>query len=269
MFFFILFAEEEIDVVSVGDKNLPTNPSAKDRRALQNTVANKITARIVKTASGSIRTITPRRRSSDASSDSSTYGVTPSKQHSSSASYISYNDSIPTASLGTTISRQSSTQSLQQGSRKRANPAATSTPSGTKRFKSSKKSQQGGNTTIASGQQSPNAASSAGSRSKRSSDNEETESVEKRNLHNNMERQRRIGLKNLFENLKDKIPTLREKERAPKVNILREATMLCSKLTREDAEYEALKRRQSRLVQRLKQMRQSAAAARSNNLNVS
>lgn len=80
-----------------------------------------------------------------------------------------------------------------------------------------------------------------------------------------MERQRRIGLKNLFENLKDKIPALREKDRAPKVNILREATILCSKLARDDNEYESLKKRQQRLVQRLKQLRTSMAAMRGNN----
>lgn len=94
---------------------------------------------------------------------------------------------------------------------------------------------------------------------------DEIETIEKRNLHNDMERQRRIGLKNLFENLKDKIPSLREKDRAPKVNILREATILCNKLARDDNEYESLKKRQQRLVQRLKQLRTSMAATRANN----
>lgn len=79
-----------------------------------------------------------------------------------------------------------------------------------------------------------------------------------------MERQRRIGLKNLFENLKDKIPSLREKDRAPKVNILREATMLCNKLTRDEIEYEALKKRQQKLIQRLKHIRTSVAQLRGN-----
>lgn len=86
------------------------------------------------------------------------------------------------------------------------------------------------------------------------------ETIEKRNLHNDMERQRRIGLKNLFENLKDKVPSLREKERAPKVNILREATLLCTKLTQEDREYEQQLKRRHRLQQRLKYLREQLAA---------
>lgn len=85
---------------------------------------------------------------------------------------------------------------------------------------------------------------------------DEIETIEKRNLHNDMERQRRIGLKNLFENLKDKIPSLREKDRAPKVNILREATTLCNKLTADDIEYEQQLERRKRLQIRLRQLRQ-------------
>ena len=63
---------------------------------------------------------------------------------------------------------------------------------------------------------------------------ETADTIEKRNLHNDMERQRRIGLKNLFEALKKQIPSIKDKERAPKVNILREAAKLCEALTRED-----------------------------------
>lgn len=95
-------------------------------------------------------------------------------------------------------------------------------------------------------------------------DNDELETMEKRNLHNDMERQRRIGLKNLFEHLKDQIPSLREKERAPKVNILREATSLCNQMTREEHELEAVKRKQQRLILRLKELRTSMAEMRRN-----
>lgn len=63
---------------------------------------------------------------------------------------------------------------------------------------------------------------------------ESADTIEKRNLHNDMERQRRIGLKNLFEELKKQIPSIKDKERAPKVNILREAAKLCESLTREN-----------------------------------
>ncbi|XP_017112354.1 myc protein [Drosophila elegans] len=65
---------------------------------------------------------------------------------------------------------------------------------------------------------------------------DEADTIEKRNQHNDMERQRRIGLKNLFEALKKQIPTIRDKERAPKVNILREAAKLCIQLTQEEQE---------------------------------
>ncbi|KAH8367848.1 hypothetical protein KR084_003569 [Drosophila pseudotakahashii] len=65
---------------------------------------------------------------------------------------------------------------------------------------------------------------------------DEADTIEKRNQHNDMERQRRIGLKNLFEALKKQIPTIRDKERAPKVNILREAAKLCTQLTQEEHE---------------------------------
>lgn len=200
---------------------MPTNPSARDRKALQTTVAHKITARIVKTSNGGVRTITSSRRASNGSSDHSFY---------SSSSSLSSPVRNGTSSI---VSRKRVyANSNNHGSGKRAKIcrkiiSGTSTPSG-----------------------------------KQINPSEEMETLEKRNLHNDMERQRRIGLKNLFENLKDKIPSIREKERAPKVNILREATTLCNQLTREEQEYEALKRRQMRLVQRLKQLRSSMAAMR-------
>lgn len=267
--FFFSFAEEEIDVVSVGDKNLPTNPSAKDRRALQTTVAHKITAGIVKTSSKCIRTITPRRRPSNTSSDSSGYS---SKLNSSFTHQ--YSETIQTTS---TQQQQQSYNITPNGSRKRANPKTLAvaisqsgnTQNASKRSKlsNSKKLTNGGvisrvaiatstpnsNQTSASAVAAAAAALSAGKRSPIESD--ESDTVEKRNLHNDMERQRRIGLKNLFENLKEKIPQLREKERAPKVNILREATVLCTKLTADVAEHEALKRKNQRLLQRLKELR--------------
>lgn len=239
----------------MGDKNLPTNPSAKDRRALQTTVAHKITARIVKTSNGGIRTVTPRRRASDVSSDDSAYS-------SKVSNYSNYSETIATPSLESSPMRQNCHLADNAGSRKRANLTNSTNNSqlGTKRSKLSKKHSS-------SNLVSTNSSPSATPLSKREStfENDEIETIEKRNLHNDMERQRRIGLKNLFENLKDKIPSLREKDRAPKVNILREATILCSKLARDDNEYESLKKRQQRLVQRLKQLRTSMATMRANN----
>lgn len=221
----------------------------------------------MKTASGGIRTIPPRRRASNASSDSSSFS-------SKLANYPHYSETILSCGNGTQPMRQISSTSTPNGSRKRVNPSNTinntnSNQIGVKRSKISKKTSnhnQNGcspNTNrLLSVTSSP--SSSLGSTSKRqvNSDNEETETIEKRNLHNDMERQRRIGLKNLFENLKDKIPSLQEKDRAPKVNILREATLLCNKLTRDDMEIESLKRRQQRLMQRLKQLKASMGTMR-------
>lgn len=56
-----------------------------------------------------------------------------------------------------------------------------------------------------------------------------------------MERQRRIGLKNLFEELKRQIPSISDEERAPKVHILRETADLCRKLNKDQEEMKALK----------------------------
>lgn len=67
------------------------------------------------------------------------------------------------------------------------------------------------------------------------------DNTKKRNLHNDMERQRRIGLKNLFEELKRQIPSISDEERAPKVHILRETADLCRKLNKDQEEMKALK----------------------------
>ena len=75
-----------------------------------------------------------------------------------------------------------------------------------------------------------------------------TFSLDKRNLHNDLERQRRVGLKNLFEELKCQIPSLRDKERAPKVSILREAAQLCMELTREQETLFMLRKQREKLL---------------------
>lgn len=242
--YFLLFAEEEIDVVSVGDKNLPTNPSAKDRRALQTTVAHKITAaRMIKTTTG-VRTIPPCRRGSDTSTDDSIYGTTSGKCRQPTYNYSG--EAIPSSATGT-IRHLQSTKSNVVNPRKRGNTSTSAGASANKRAKGGKKG-------------AVTATAAAINCNTRQNSIDESETIDKRNLHNDMERQRRIGLKNLFENLKDKIPSLREKDRAPKVNILREATILCNKFTREDAELEALKLQQKKLFMRLKSVRASIAA---------
>lgn len=95
-----------------------------------------------------------------------------------------------------------------------------------------------------------------GRRSNTDTDSEaEAPEMERRSIHNDMERLRRIGLKNLFDELKKQIPATREKERAPKVVILREAASLCRKLYLEDIERDKLKKKQNQLMSKLKKLR--------------
>lgn len=96
-------------------------------------------------------------------------------------------------------------------------------------------------------------------------DPDEAETIEKRNLHNNMERQRRIGLKNLFEELKCQIPSLKDKERAPKVNILREAANYCTKLRRDEDLKAELTKKHNRLLNRVRNLKASIAAQQRRN----
>lgn len=187
----LFVTEEEIDVVSVGEKNvqqplpgrtesLPRVPSAQDRHHIQRTMASAITPRHVP--------VSRKRLSPPSSSSSSTY-------------------SPP---------------------RKRAR--------------------------------------GPGRRPRRLSPDSDSDAevdvpdLEKRSLHNDMERMRRIGLKNLFDQLKEQIPATKDKERAPKVVILREAASLCQKLRAEDNEREFLKREQAKLLTKLKRLRTQMAA---------
>lgn len=90
-------------------------------------------------------------------------------------------------------------------------------------------------------------------------------SAEKRNLHNDLERQRRVGLKNLFEELKFEIPSLRDKDRAPKVTILREAAALCTEMSRQQELVFALRKKREKLMQTARNLqKQSARSDKSN-----
>ncbi|KAK0098957.1 hypothetical protein PV326_011981 [Microctonus aethiopoides] len=53
---------------------------------------------------------------------------------------------------------------------------------------------------------------------------------DKRNLHNNMERQRRIELRHAFDDLRRLVPEIEAKEKAPKVAILQQAAEYCERL---------------------------------------
>lgn len=89
------------------------------------------------------------------------------------------------------------------------------------------------------------------------------EPAEKRNLHNNMERQRRIDLRNAFEDLRVLVPDVCKKERAAKVVILREAALYCDRLGDESRnkkrQKEELKRQQDQLRARVSYLRRNLA----------
>lgn len=102
-----------------------------------------------------------------------------------------------------------------------------------------------------------------------SNSDSEAENIERRSLHNDMERQRRIGLKNLFDELKSVVPSICQKDRAPKVVVLREAASLCNRMQREDREMERemeqMKFKQSRLMARVRHLRRELASRRPQN----
>ncbi|KAK9882702.1 hypothetical protein WA026_022753 [Henosepilachna vigintioctopunctata] len=94
----------------------------------------------------------------------------------------------------------------------------------------------------------------------------EPEPSEKRNLHNNMERQRRIDLRNAFEYLRQLVPEVLKKERAAKVVILREAAKYCDHLTYQSSsinrQLSELKNHQERLRMRVSLLRRNLALKR-------
>lgn len=270
------FTEEEIDVVGVGEKNLPTNPSARDRKALQATVRN----RFVRASTG-IVTAPPTGPNSGATTpggrnpgyyaamnNGSSYGVSAKvsqmKKRQQQFSKmddlyfdedLTQNSNISLSSSGRKLggaAMRSSGGSSKAVNRKRTAASAGMGYSKSKHYHDSKKSKYSGSVNGGGGGMK---GSSRPMQKGYSSANDYRNpsmtsfTVEKRNLHNDLERQRRIGLKNLFEELKCQIPSLRDKERAPKVSILREAAQLCTDLSREQETLFALRRQRERLLQ--------------------
>lgn len=94
---------------------------------------------------------------------------------------------------------------------------------------------------------------------------EEEDSQEKRDLHNNMERMRRIDLRNSFEELKALVPSVSNKDRAAKVVILREAANYCDDLGADSQskymQLMALRKEQERLRAMVSRLRKAAAMA--------
>uniref|UniRef100_A0A182N0X8 BHLH domain-containing protein n=1 Tax=Anopheles dirus TaxID=7168 RepID=A0A182N0X8_9DIPT len=280
---------EEIDVVSLGDKNLPTNPTARDYRHLQSEVASKI-----------------RTAASSRTTSNGTYGSGGGGTHHHHGHYQRHQSHhhdgpqgqqggaghhhhgiYPTPAGSTTISGANTPVPSRSGGASAASspPPTATTPSAsiTNRKRpaaggsssqggSSKRSAAGGHHTtskrmrIAHAKRDSGRGCAGGSSSASSAHTfdpaaqalaDELDTVEKRNLHNNLERQRRIGLKNLFEELKRQIPHLRDKDRAPKVNILREAATLCNRLNHEAEQVNELRQRQVKLYERVRFLRAS------------
>lgn len=94
---------------------------------------------------------------------------------------------------------------------------------------------------------------------------EEEDSQEKRDQHNNMERMRRIDLRNSFEELKALVPSVSNKDRAAKVVILREAANYCDDLGADSQskymQLMALRKEQERLRATVSRLRKAAAMA--------
>lgn len=99
----------------------------------------------------------------------------------------------------------------------------------------------------------------------RSSSDDELD-TEKRREHNNMERQRRIELRNAFEELRVLVPAVEKKDKAAKVVILRQATAYCASLVADEICYAAkvaeLRRQQEKLRASLSYLRRSLAMTR-------
>jgi hypothetical protein len=86
----------------------------------------------------------------------------------------------------------------------------------------------------------------------RASPNQDQKVREIRDLHNSMERQRRVDLRKKFDRLKSVVPELVELEKTSKLNILSKASQYCTQLTRADAQ---LKKEADREAARNHQLR--------------
>lgn len=96
--------------------------------------------------------------------------------------------------------------------------------------------------------------------------------TEKRSLHNNMERMRRVDLRNAFEDLRQLVPAIVDSHKAAKVTILKDATHYVRELHLKDrnlsAQLVALRREQERLRTTLSQLRRIFAYKNSHQQNL-
>ncbi|KAK7076474.1 hypothetical protein SK128_010182 [Halocaridina rubra] len=75
---------------------------------------------------------------------------------------------------------------------------------------------------------------------KRIAHKHESDDPDKREMHNSLERMRRVDLRNAFNDLRVLIPDLVEKEKAPKVEILKKASVYCRQIQKQEQTLEAL-----------------------------
>ncbi|XP_045605132.2 myc proto-oncogene protein isoform X2 [Procambarus clarkii] len=90
---------------------------------------------------------------------------------------------------------------------------------------------------------------------KRKSHKSDNDAPEKRQMHNSLERMRRVDLRNAFEDLRLLVPDLHDRDKSPKVEILKKASHYCHAMTTKERalaqEKDKQKRYQSELRKRL------------------
>ncbi|XP_012259403.2 myc protein isoform X2 [Athalia rosae] len=282
-------SEEEIDVVTF-DKpcrpaSLPTNPSAADKQHLQNTVTSALKDKSPPRPRGRPPSNAPRKRSAqtDPKPAKRPKHKTYQKRSKIYNNSNNTNGNISSGSSGSSGSGSGSGNSrnlslervdfkfdrISGGERNnctsdfRSMSGGSSSTNDRNNERFERQSHSSGSSS--GGSSSSNAKSMQSSTMSRSSSDDEPD-TEKRSLHNNMERQRRIELRNSFEELRVLVPEVEMKEKAPKVVILRQAAVYCDMLTEMGqatlATVNELKRRQDRLRTKLCQLRKRFAAAR-------
>lgn len=227
-------SEDEIDVVSVcGEKSsssrsssqsaLPSNPSARDRHALQQTMASAM------------------------------------KRSAYSASPTTYPSYLSGRQPSGKLARMQAERQRQRERKRRAQERDDSSEEDVVRPTKKRAKHHHAYKPARRGAASHNF-------SKASSSDSEPDSCEKRSLHNNMERQRRVDLRNAFEDLRVVVPELSNNARAAKVVILKEASHFCRQLTYDSKSLQqesvALERERERLLARVSFLRKQVACMR-------
>lgn len=219
------------------NSNLPYNPTTRDRHQLQRTVATAMNNKKMVGASNSNNNGQQYIRAEQVSSTSNYPRV-------KTLLPLHRNNQNQTSSTPPRRSYNQQATSLQHGG-KRKHPGGTSSSTSSKFCPSQ-----------------PPKYTRKRANYHNSSDSE-PEPSEKRSLHNNMERQRRIDLRNAFEHLRVLVPEVNKRDRAAKVVILREARIYCNRLTTTEEDYvlqiDELKEHQERLRARVSQLRRSLA----------